>query len=659
MPELNPPVGGRTIALFPGAFKPPHVNHFETVRYLAQRGDIDEVVVIIANRSRPIPGSTKALGVDVAKRVWAVYLRHLTNVRVEVAAASAVAHAVDLVDRLRPGDNVLLVLGKEDTTAGRSRFGKLRSREPPSGVTVSIIEGSADIAPVRATQLRAHLAGDRGRADLVAGLPTQLSNAERDEVWTICRQAMVDQRELSLGRIEAVLEERGFCLRSPLVAVTPGKRDEVFRANLTSGVTAFIKDANDTISAATGSGCEPKPRRRLKAEREAVKWLQRNVATSVQVPEILFYDRSTRTLALTEVCADGRSLATDLRVGRFDPSVASRAGRFLVAVHNSTNCPPPFWDDPVRDLQQWRRMLCTRTTGDLFEELPSRLQARLEDLRDASDAARSPGFRHLDFSSSNLIVNGDQIGVVDFESSANIGDPAYDLGTLLAGYLVAAIDVGGTDASRAALLAALAGYRVGAGARWESMATRVVGFTAASLVYEHRHSAHQHSAHQRSAHQGHAGQPSAVVDERVVAIADHLLSTSDEIPSRKASVVLTEAMGLRYSAKPNPDQRGAAESGPSRTVRRRWLKSREPGTQWEGSVMSTGDRDDLTIEILGGEPRTVVDVHLDGTRIGAVDLDALGSAELRFSTGGGGSRVEVRSNARVVLDGTSPSKTRG
>ena len=58
----------RTVALFPGA-RPPHLNHYETVRRLAGR-------------------------------VWAIYLRDHPNTRVEVASTSRVRHALDLVDHV-------------------------------------------------------------------------------------------------------------------------------------------------------------------------------------------------------------------------------------------------------------------------------------------------------------------------------------------------------------------------------------------------------------------------------------------------------------------------------------------------------------------------------------------------------------------------------
>ena len=104
----SPAAHRRTVALFPGAFRPPHLNHYETVRRLAERTDVDEVVIIISNRARPVPGTRLVLDVDLAVGVWEVYLRHHPNARVEVAPAGGVRHALDLVDDAAPGERRLL-----------------------------------------------------------------------------------------------------------------------------------------------------------------------------------------------------------------------------------------------------------------------------------------------------------------------------------------------------------------------------------------------------------------------------------------------------------------------------------------------------------------------------------------------------------------------
>ena len=80
---------GRCIALFPGAFRPPHRAHFAALLNLVLRPDIDEVVVIITNRCRNIPGTTKVLDTDIAEHIWAIYLQDMEKVRVEVAPGSA------------------------------------------------------------------------------------------------------------------------------------------------------------------------------------------------------------------------------------------------------------------------------------------------------------------------------------------------------------------------------------------------------------------------------------------------------------------------------------------------------------------------------------------------------------------------------------------
>ena len=45
--EDGDPVGGRTIAIVPGAFKPPHLGHLSMVKQYA--GEADEVVVLVSS----------------------------------------------------------------------------------------------------------------------------------------------------------------------------------------------------------------------------------------------------------------------------------------------------------------------------------------------------------------------------------------------------------------------------------------------------------------------------------------------------------------------------------------------------------------------------------------------------------------------------------
>jgi cytidyltransferase-like protein len=84
--EDGDPVGGRTLAIVPGAFKPPHLGHLSMVKQYA--AEADEVVVLISSplkASRGIGG--KAISAQDSKKIWDMLLadQGLSNVRVEIS----------------------------------------------------------------------------------------------------------------------------------------------------------------------------------------------------------------------------------------------------------------------------------------------------------------------------------------------------------------------------------------------------------------------------------------------------------------------------------------------------------------------------------------------------------------------------------------------
>ena len=84
--EDSDPVGGRTIAIVPGAFKPPHLGHLSMVKQYAS--EADEVVVLISSpikASRGING--KPITAQQSEQIWKLFIEAegLTNVRVETS----------------------------------------------------------------------------------------------------------------------------------------------------------------------------------------------------------------------------------------------------------------------------------------------------------------------------------------------------------------------------------------------------------------------------------------------------------------------------------------------------------------------------------------------------------------------------------------------
>ena len=111
--EDNDPVGGRTVAIVPGAFKPPHLGHLDMVRQYAQQAD--EVIVLISSplkASRGVGGKT--ISARDSQQIWEMLLadQGLSNVRVEISPKpSPVTATFEYVGEegpLEPGTRLVL-----------------------------------------------------------------------------------------------------------------------------------------------------------------------------------------------------------------------------------------------------------------------------------------------------------------------------------------------------------------------------------------------------------------------------------------------------------------------------------------------------------------------------------------------------------------------
>jgi cytidyltransferase-like protein len=94
----------QTIALFPGAFKPPHKGHFEVVKQLLDKAD--QVVVLVSPKTRD------GVDADESIKVWNLYKTILNGpVEVKISTESPIREVYNVV-KDNPDTNFILAAGK-------------------------------------------------------------------------------------------------------------------------------------------------------------------------------------------------------------------------------------------------------------------------------------------------------------------------------------------------------------------------------------------------------------------------------------------------------------------------------------------------------------------------------------------------------------------
>jgi len=124
-----------TVAIVPGAFKPPHRGHLDMVKHYADNAD--RVIVMVSPKARQTP-SGQDIGQDKSIAIWQLYLNKsgLTNVEVIPSPhPSPVRSAYEYVENTaQPGENV--ILGTSTKGGDQSRFAKNVQQYAKEGVRV-------------------------------------------------------------------------------------------------------------------------------------------------------------------------------------------------------------------------------------------------------------------------------------------------------------------------------------------------------------------------------------------------------------------------------------------------------------------------------------------------------------------------------------------
>ena len=149
----------QTIALFPGAFKPPHKGHFNVVQKLLKAAD--QVVVLVSPKMRD------GVSAEEAVAVWNLYKNKFDGpVEIRVAAESPVGETYDVVKN-NPDTDFIVAFGKGE----ESRFASMEKNPNAKVFDAGTVEGA------NATNLRMALAS-KNEEEIAKYLPDGISVTE-------------------------------------------------------------------------------------------------------------------------------------------------------------------------------------------------------------------------------------------------------------------------------------------------------------------------------------------------------------------------------------------------------------------------------------------------------------------------------------------------
>jgi len=178
---------GQNIALVPGGFKPPTVGHFSLVDEVAKNSNIDKVIVLIGHKNRD--GVSK----EESKEVWDIYKKYLpSNVEIQISDNSSPVADVASIIKNNPQNTYYPVVGirGEMDLGDLKRFDNLKDKY--DNFQTIVIKSEEGENRVSGTNTRAALIGGE-KERFQTYLPTELSDEEKEEVWSILQKTPVDE----------------------------------------------------------------------------------------------------------------------------------------------------------------------------------------------------------------------------------------------------------------------------------------------------------------------------------------------------------------------------------------------------------------------------------------------------------------------------------
>ena len=175
------------VALITGGFKPPTIGHFALANEVAQNPNFDKVIVLIGHKTRD--GVTK----EESLAIWNIYKKYLpSNVEVKISDNSSPIFDVSSLIKNNPDTYFYPIVGirGEMDLGDIKRFDSLKGKYP--NFKTVVIRSEEGDNRVSGTNTRAALIGGE-KERFQSYLPTELSDEEKDEVWSILTKTPINE----------------------------------------------------------------------------------------------------------------------------------------------------------------------------------------------------------------------------------------------------------------------------------------------------------------------------------------------------------------------------------------------------------------------------------------------------------------------------------
>ncbi|MBI5393079.1 aminoglycoside phosphotransferase family protein [Candidatus Woesearchaeota archaeon] len=172
---------------------------------------------------------------------------------------------------------------------------------------------------------------------------------------------------------------------------------------------------------------------RSKYEIAAIKLINNIFKKETKVPQLLFEDAKNNIFAMSLIPQEAVLYQTELMEGRFHFDIVTQLAKFTGKLHSKTYNNPQlrkyFAENPGYKLRE----ITTTTAFDRYPELKRQFAAAFN-----KNYKNRLCFIDADITPKNILIHNNTFTKVDFDA-CTYGDPAHELGIILAHFLLPAI----------------------------------------------------------------------------------------------------------------------------------------------------------------------------------------------------------------------------